>query len=173
MYFCRGVPLVALGDRGMWGQGDGSCVHLRKENHMKDLNLAKTHLLENNLNFVLAKDNEILVESSARGIKPIFDAYRDHKDSLNNASVADRVIGKAASMFLISGKVQSLYTDLISDIAYDLLKENGIQVEYSKKVPMILNRRGDDLCPMEKLSSKSKDVEELILNIEEFFSKNK
>ena len=140
---------------------------------MKDKILAKSHLLENNLNFVIARDNQILLDSSAKGIKPIFDAYRESKEDLKNASVADRVIGKAASMFLIAGDIKSLYTDLISDIAYDLLQKNGIQVEYSKKVPMILNRTGDDICPMEKLSSKSKDVDELILNIEEFFNKVK
>ena len=140
---------------------------------MKDIILAKLHLLENNLNFVIARDNQILLDSSAKGIKPIFDAYRESKEDLKNASVADRVIGKAASMFLIAGDIKSLYTDLISDIAYDLLQEHKIQVEYSKKVPMILNRTGDDICPMEKLSSKSKDVDELILNIEEFFNKVK
>ncbi len=140
---------------------------------MKDLELAKSHLLENNRNFVLVRDYEIIIESSDGGIKPIFDTYTQNKESLKDASVADRVIGKAAAIFLISGEIKQLYTDLISDVAFKLLKENGIQVEYKEKVPMILNRTGDDLCPMEKLSSKSKDVDELILNIEEFFNKIK
>lgn len=141
----------------------------RKETYMKDIILAKSHLLENNLNFVLVKDNQILLKSSGRGIKPIYDAYRDHKENLKDASVADRVIGKAASMFLIKGEIKSLYTDLISDIAFDLLTSNGIEVEYSKKVPMILNRTGDDICPMEKLSSDAENVEEFIQSIDEFF----
>lgn len=140
---------------------------------MNNIILAKSHLLEKNLNFVLVRDNEILTESSGRGIKPILDAYKIQKDDFNDASVADRVIGKAASMFLLSGGIKYLYTDLISDIAYDLLTSNGIEVEYSKRVPMILNRIGDDICPMEKLSSNAEDVEELILNIEEFFNKIK
>ena len=136
---------------------------------MKDIILAKSHLLENNLNFVLVRDQEVIAESSGRGIKPIYDAYKGNKEDFKDASVADRVIGKAASMFLVEGGIQSLYTDLISDTAYDLLTGHGIEVAYSKKVPRILNRTGDDLCPMEKLSSKSEDVEALILNIEEFF----
>ncbi|MDR7869684.1 MAG: DUF1893 domain-containing protein [Tissierellaceae bacterium] len=137
---------------------------------MKDKDLAKSHLLENNLNFVLARENETLLESSGRGIKPIFDAYRDHKESLKGGAVADRVIGKAASMFLIEGEIKSLYTDLISDVAYDLLTSNDIEVEYLKKVPMILNRTGDDICPMENISNNSKDVDELIKGIEDFFN---
>ena len=142
---------------------------LRKEKYMKDIILAKSHLLKNNLNFVLVKDNQILVESDARGIKPIFDAYREDKDDFKDGTVADRVIGKAASMFLINGEIKSLYTDLISDIAYDLLTDHGIEVEYSKKVPMILNRTGDDICPMEKLSANAESIDELVLKIEEFF----
>jgi len=136
---------------------------------MENKTLAKIYLKKNNLNFVLARDNRILIESNGRGIKPIFDAYRNHKNDFKDASVADKVIGKAASMFLIEGKIKSLYTDLISDEAYELLLENGIEVEYEKKVPMILNRTGDDVCPMEKLSSNLNSVEELILKIEEFF----
>lgn len=149
---------------------DGGLVLLRKENFMKDIILAKSHLLENNLNFVLVRDNVILAQSDGRGIKPIYDAYKENKDQFKAGSVADRVIGKAAAMFLLEGGIKHLYTDLISDTAYDLLASHGIQVDYSKKVPMILNRSGDDLCPMEKLSSKSEDLQELILNIEEFFS---
>lgn len=136
---------------------------------MKDIILAKSHLLENNLNFVLVRDNEILGESSGRGIKPIYDAYKENKEGFKDSSVADRVIGKAAAMFLIEGSIKFLYTDLISDIAYDMLTNHGIQVEYSKKVPMILNRTGDDICPMEKLSSNVQNLDGLIANIEEFF----
>lgn len=136
---------------------------------MKDIILAKSHLLENDLNFVLVRDNEILVQSSGRGIKPILDAYKEDKSRFKGGSVADRVIGKAAAMFLLEGEIKHLYTDLISDTAYDLLRSQGILVDYSKKVPTILNRSGDDLCPMEKLSLKSENVQALISNIEEFF----
>ena len=136
---------------------------------MKDIILAKSHLLENNLNFVLVRDEDILAQSSGRGIKPIYHAYIEGKENFKAASVADRVIGKAASMFLIAGGIKSLYTDLISDIAYDMLSNHGISVEYLKKVPMILNRSGDDICPMEKLSSNVEDVDGLIEAIEEFF----
>ncbi len=136
---------------------------------MKDIILAKSHLLENNFNFVLVKNGDILDESNGRGIKPIYDAYKENKEAFKDSTVADRVIGKAAGMFLIEGGIKSLYTDLISDIAYDILREHGIQVEYSKKVPMILNRTGDDICPMEKLSSNVENLDGLIENIEEFF----
>lgn len=140
---------------------------------MSDLSLAKEYLVENDLNFVLVLENEILSESRARGIRPIYDAYKKQSQSLKGASVGDRVIGKAAAMFLIEGGIKSLYTDLISDPAYDLLIDRGIEVEYLKKVPVILNRTGDDICPMEKLSSKADNLDQLIESIEEFFRNTK
>jgi hypothetical protein len=136
---------------------------------MEDIILAKSYLLENDVNFVLARDNQILVESSARGIEPIFQWYKENKDYFKGGTVADRVIGKAASIFLINGGIKSLYAVLISDIAYEYLTDNGIEVEYSKRVPMILNRTKDDICPMEKLSSGVESVDELMSRIEKFF----
>ncbi|MFY9214499.1 MAG: DUF1893 domain-containing protein [Tissierellaceae bacterium] len=139
---------------------------------MKDLILAKDHLLEHQLNFVLVRDNQVLKTSKDRGIRPILNAYRDNSLNFKDSCLADRVIGKAAAMFLISGGIKSLYTDLISDVAYELLRARGIQVEYGEKVPNILNQEGNDLCPMEKLSSDARDLEDLIEKIEIFLGIN-
>lgn len=136
---------------------------------MTDIELAKKCLLENNLNFVLTNNKRVLKESKDRGIKPIFHTFKVDKNLFKNASVADRVIGKAAAMFLVEGGVKYLYTDIISQSAYKLLLDNGIEVEYLQKVERILNRTKDDFCPMEKLSEVSKNLDELILNIENFF----
>ena len=141
----------------------------RKGRPMEDLKLAKSQLLRNDLNFVLVRDSQILAQSKGRGISPIHETYKKDKGLFKAASVADRVIGKAAAMFLIAGGITNLYTDLISDIAVELLQDAGIQVEFKKRVPVILNQAGDDLCPMEKIASKAKSVEELIRGIDEFF----
>lgn len=139
----------------------------------KDVKIAKEHLHKNDLNFVLVKDGRVLEESAGRGIKPMYDAYLKMEGDFLGASLADRVIGKAAAMFLVEGKVKALYTDLISQVAYDMLVEENIEVEYGEKVPVILNRTGDDMCPIEKLSSKSANMDELINNIEEFLKNMK
>jgi len=140
---------------------------------INDIKIAKEHMKDNNLNFVLVKDGKILGESNGRGIKPMYDAYVNIGQGFNDASVADRVIGKAAAMFLIEGNIKTLYTDLISDLAYDMLTKNGIEVEYGERVPMILNRTGDDMCPIEKLSSKSGNINELMENIDNFIENMK
>lgn len=140
---------------------------------MNDVNIAKNHLLENKLNFVIVKDGIILEQSDARGIKPIYEAHLNRKGNFKDSSVADRVIGKAAAMFLVSGGIKSLYTDLISEPALEILKNNNIEVEYLKKVPMILNRMGNDMCPIEKLSSQTNEIDKLTENISTFLSNMK
>ena len=135
---------------------------------MKDVYIAKEHLIKNNLNLVLVKDGEVVEESAARGIKPIFEVYNNRPEKFIGASVADRVIGKAAALFLVNGKIKSLYTDLISEVAYDILIDSKIEVSYKIKVPMILNRTGDDMCPIEKLSSNTDDFNKIIEDIKAF-----
>jgi len=137
---------------------------------MSDVNIAKEHLLKNNLNLVIVKDENILEESNSRGIKPIYEAHLNRKESFKEASVADRVIGKAAAMFLVSGGIKALYTDLISEPALEILNNNNIEVEYLKKVPMILNRMGNDMCPIERLSSQTNEIDKLTENISIFLS---
>lgn len=53
--------------------------------------------------------------------------------------MADIVIGKAAAMLLIYGKVHKIYTRLISEHAIAILDKYHITYEYDKKVPYIMN----------------------------------
>lgn len=137
---------------------------------MTDINIAKSHLHNNNLSMVIVKDGKIIEESIAKGIKPIYDIYTERKECLNNAVVADKVIGKAAAMILANGGIKMLYTDLISEKAIEVLDEFKIEYEFAKKVPLILNRDGSDMCPIEKLSSNTDNVEELIEKIKIFIN---
>lgn len=140
---------------------------------MEDINIAKDYLLSNKMSMVIVKNGSIIVESKDRGIKPIFDVYTKSKEHLIGATVADKVIGKAAAMILLNGGIKSLYAELISESAINIFKTSGINVEYTKKVPLILNREGNDMCPIEKLSSNTVDVNKLISDIDKFINKAK
>lgn len=140
---------------------------------MEDLNIAKDYLLKNKLSMVIVKNGSIIVESKDKGIKPIFEVYTKSKEDFIDASVADKVIGKAAAMILLNGGIKNLYAELISESAINILKASDINVEYTKKVPLILNREGNDMCPIEKLSSNTEDISKLINDIDIFISKLK
>ena len=117
-------------------------LHLR-------LSQTKSTLLETKSTFVLMKGNEVH-HSELRGVAPILDLLRENPDLLNDAVVADKVIGRAAALLLIHGKISALHAFCISEHALDVLTDSGIVLEYDEVVPYIVNREGTDMCPMEK-----------------------
>lgn len=138
---------------------------------MKDLEFAKNSLLQSENTFILVKSGEILKKSDNRGLKPILEIYNKEKNLLKNSTIADRVIGKAAAMLLIDAEIQSLYAEVISNHALEILNKTQIEFDYSNLVDEIKNRDRSDTCPMEKLALNSYNTDELILKIEEFFRK--
>lgn len=71
---------------------------------------------------------------------------------MRGAIVYDKVVGRAAALLLVYGGVKKILANVISRNALVLLQRGGARIEYKKIVKNILNRAGDDLCPMEKLS---------------------
>lgn len=137
---------------------------------MKDIDLAVETLNAKELNFVLVKNGEVLLESAARGIAPILNAFKENRGELLGGSVADRVIGRTAALLLLECGVDTLYTDLISKGAVELLEDKLSELKYGKCVEYILNRTQDDLCPIEKIGQTTDDIEELEKSLDEFIS---
>lgn len=135
---------------------------------MKDIEIAKELLVNEKLALVVVKDGEVLYKSTDRGIKPLFTAVREMKESLKGASIADKVIGKAAAMLSEYGGIHELYTSLISQTAIEVLDKTDIIYNYEKAVPFIQNRDLTDLCPVENLSLKAENMDDLLMGIEKF-----
>lgn len=102
--------------------------------------------------FVLIKNNQIVYRSKKQGLKPLIFCLKKYKSQMRDAFVFDKVVGRAAACLLVLGKVKKISTPLVSQGALDLLKKNRIQAEYNQVAVNIMNRAGNDLCPMEKLS---------------------
>jgi iron complex outermembrane receptor protein/vitamin B12 transporter len=98
-----------------------------------------------------------------------------HSDPLllHGATVADKVVGKAAAALLIVGKIKYLYAALISQPAVDLLSVNGVETEWQRVVPSIKNRSGSDICPMEKLALTEEEPEKICALITDFVNEQK
>lgn len=113
------------------------------------LNYVKELLNQSDCTCVAVKEDKVY-KSNLKGIMPIISKLKEDPQFFNGADVADEVIGRAAAMLLIYGKVRSIYTPLISDHAINILEKYHIYYEYEKKVPYILNRNKDGMCPMEQ-----------------------
>ena len=89
--------------------------------------------------------------SKERGVKPLMHLLKEKKGLLKGASVADKVIGKAAALLMALGEIKEVHTLIISEPAIKVFEKYNIPCFYDKKVTRIVNRAGDGLCPMETL----------------------
>lgn len=99
---------------------------------------------------ILTKDGRML-ESARPGVAPLTDWLQKDPELLRGASVADRVIGKAAALLMLYGGVKEVYADVISEHAALCLGERCVPFYEGERVPCIVNRTRTGMCPMEKL----------------------
>lgn len=135
---------------------------------MKDIDIAEELLEKEKLALAIVKDSKVIFTSSGKGIKPLYTAYEEHKIELEGSSVADRVTGKAAAMLCAHAGIKQLKTKLISENAMNVLNETNIIYEYDECTPFIENRDRTGMCPVETLSLKAGNMDELLKGIKDF-----
>ena len=114
------------------------------------LEKAKSILLSSASTIAVVSDGELFT-SQERGVKPLLFLLKEKKEFLKGASVADKVIGKAAALLMVLGEIKEVHTLIISEPAIKVFEKHNIPCFYDKKVTRIVNRTGDGLCPMETL----------------------
>lgn len=123
-----------------------------------------------NYSCVIRNDNEIRTFSQ-RGVADLYDLLKKEPGFLNGASIADKVVGKAAAALMILGGIKELYTDLISEPAIELLNDSNVEVVYKHSVPFIQNRDKSGWCPLETLCYQEKSVNAILPLIDDFISR--
>lgn len=126
---------------------------------MTDLELAKANL--NHHSICLCKGGEIITDDG-RGISPMMRFIHEGRD-LSGCSVADVIVGKAAAMLFVKAGVAAVFGRVMSTAGRDYLREHNIPCSRDTLTERIINRRGDDICPMEKTVAELDDVEEAYL----------
>ena len=129
----------------------------------KDLLLAKDCLLQNQYKITSVRDGEVIFHSDDSGIRGLLHALNNNSNLLIDSSIADKVVGKAAALLMVFGNISRVFTPLISKSALHTLLTNNIEVCFDKKTDFIKNRKGDDMCPMEKKCQAIDDPREAFL----------
>jgi hypothetical protein len=137
---------------------------------LKDINIAKKLLIEENLALVVVKNGEVIFKSMEKGIKPMYILATEMKVEAQGASLADRVIGRGAALLCGYVEIIEVYTDLISEGGISALGEYNIPYEMERTCQYIKNREKTDYCPIEKLSLDKDDPALLLQDIKEFFT---
>lgn len=126
-------------------------------------------LEEGNYSCVLAKNGEKRTYTR-KGVADLYNLVIHDPEFLQGASLADKVIGKGAAALIIKGGIAEIYTHVISRPALELLRQHGLQPEYTQITDHIINRNGDDWCPVEKLCYPESDIEQMTIRIGEFLN---
>jgi hypothetical protein len=139
---------------------------------MRDLQIATEELVKNCYSLVIAKNGSVIVRSKGKGVRSLFEAIDKNREEIAGSSIADRVIGKAAAMLCVYGRVKAVYTPVASESAIEILRNNSIHAEAEKLVPFILNANRTDMCPVEKLTSGLDLPEQVVNTIRKFLNKD-
>lgn len=106
---------------------------------------------------------------NGRGVIDLYHLLQDDPGFLYKASIADKVVGKAAAALMALAKVKEVYADVISRPALDLLSKTDVKINYGAVVPHINNRSATGWCPLEMRCFDCDTIEECFLQIEAFY----
>ncbi len=122
-------------------------------NNNKEVNIEELAKQLGNHSLLVYQKGQISFQDE-HGIQPLL--IQIEKKGLKKAIVVDKVIGKAAALLMVYGKVNRVHTDIIAKDAITVFEKHKIKFSYNKKVDYILNVKKDGLCPMEQ---KVKDTD--------------
>ncbi len=115
---------------------------------MNELQRAKT-LLVGDVTCVILNGNEVYT-SKKRGISPLLELL-DSGKPLKGAVAADKIVGKAAALLYTHMGISTVYGEVMTTEAQEILTSHGIVAECTVSAEKIINRRGDGICPMEEV----------------------
>lgn len=132
-------------------------VHDRKAVNTRDLEMARERLCSEALTLSIVKDGEVVFETSLHGISGFLEAIEKCGNSLEGASVADKVVGKAISLLCVHAKVEAVYAMTLSKEARKMLAQHTIYHKWDCLVENILDSDGTRTCPFETLATEISD----------------
>jgi len=126
---------------------------------MNDLDIAKNSLYQKELTLTIVKKGAVLFETGSHRISGFLGAIDKFGAELEDASVADRVVGKAIALLCVYAGVRCVYAEVLSRKAKAVFEENGVQCEWKALVETILDVNRCGVCPFEKAASDISDPE--------------
>ena len=102
---------------------------------------------------------------NGNGVKPLLFFYENKPNILKNATVYDKVIGKAAAEICVLGGVRKVFGKIMSKAAKEYLEKHDIKFEFDMLVDKISNRTGDGICPLEASVLDIEDPQEGLKSI--------
>jgi len=96
------------------------------------------------------------------GVRDLEALFKQAPTILRGASIADKVIGKAAAGIVCVAEVRNLYAEVLSKKALPLLEAAGISYSYGTLVDQIVVPDGDMRCPLEQIVADATTAHEVV-----------
>lgn len=112
-----------------------------------DFTIEELALKLENHSLLVYKNGNVTFQDE-HGIQPLLIQIK--KKGLKNAIVVDKVVGKAAALLMVYGKVKQVHTNIIAKDAIKVFEKYKVEYSYMELVDHIQNNKKDGLCPMEQ-----------------------
>ena len=126
---------------------------------MSDLDIAQKRLLEEELTLSIVKNGKILFETDTHKISGFLSAIDTLGATLRDASVADRVVGKAVALLCVYVKINEVYAEVLSKNAKTVFEKSEISHKWKVIVDNILDLNQSGICLFEKAATEISDPE--------------
>jgi hypothetical protein len=127
---------------------------------MGDLDIAKSRLYKKEFTLVVVKNGKVLFETRSHRIAGFLSAIEQLDATLEGATVADRVAGKAVALLCVYAGISNMYAGVLSRKAKAVFEEYGISCEWKELVDNILDLNRNGVCPFEKAAADISDPEQ-------------
>lgn len=120
---------------------------------------------------LVVKNHGIVTTYSKPGVRDLEYLLDHDPEMLHGATIADKVIGKAAAAMVVVGGVKELYAEVMSKKAIPFLEEAGIVYTYGTLVDTI--KEEGDRCQLEKITAPATTPEETVALLRTHFEEKK
>lgn len=120
---------------------------------------------------LVVKNHGIVTTYSKPGVRDLEYLLDHDPEMLHGATIADKVIGKAAAAMVVVGGVKELYAEVMSKRAIPFLEEAGIAYTYGTLVDTI--KEEGDRCQLEKITAPATTPEETVALLRTHFEEKK
>ena len=120
---------------------------------------------------LVVKNHGIVTTYSKPGVRDLEHLLDHDPEMLDGATIADKVIGKAAAAMVVVGGGKGLYAEVMSKRAIPFLDEAGIAYSYGTLVDTI--KEEGDRCQLEKITAPATTPEETVALLRTHFEEKK
>ena len=127
---------------------------------MNSAERAENLLISEGYTCVLCRGEEIY-PSDKRGVAPLLELLTSGKD-FSGFAAADKTVGAGAAYLYVLLGIREVRAGIISSAGLKILEDAGIVCRFKNKVPYIINRAGDGMCPIESAVQDAGSPEEAL-----------